>query len=68
MELDKLKRELINSILGFFKPIKMDSTAIHKTRHQRRHQKAEAQLKNGVIFRSNLDVLKAELVKLNKRN
>jgi hypothetical protein len=30
-------------------------------------KKAEAQLKNGVIFRSNLDVLKAELVKNEQR-
>lgn len=68
VELDKLK-ERINQI--YFGILLTDRQLLQlkltKSDINEGIKKAEAQLKNGVIFRSNLDVLKAELVKLEQR-
>jgi outer membrane protein TolC len=68
VELDKLK-ERINQI--YFGILLTDKQLLQlkltKSDINEGIKKAEAQLKNGVIFRSNLDVLKAELVKLEQR-
>lgn len=68
VELDKLK-ERINQI--YFGILLTDKQLLQlkltKSDINEGIKKAEAQLKNGVIFRSNLDVLKAELVKNEQR-
>ena len=68
VELDKLK-ERINQI--YFGILLTDKQLLQlkltKSDINEGIKKAEAQLKNGVIFRSNLDVLKAELVKIEQK-
>ena len=68
VDLDKLK-ERINQI--YFGILLTDKQLLQlkltKSDINEGIKKAEAQLKNGVIFRSNLDVLKAELVKIEQR-
>ena len=68
VDLDKLK-ERINQI--YFGILLTDKQLLQlkltKSDINEGIKKAEAQLKNGVIFRSNLDVLKAELVKIEQK-
>ena len=68
VELDKLKERINQLYFGILQTNKQ-WTQLQFTKLDIKEgiKKAEAQLKNGVIFRSNLDVLKAELVKLEQR-
>lgn len=68
VELDKLKERINQIYFGILQTDKqLAQLQLTKTDINEGIKKAEAQLKNGVIFRSNLDVLKAELVKLEQR-
>lgn len=68
METDKLE-ERINQI--FFGALQTDEqiqqTELTKNDIQNALKKAEAQLKNGVILRSNVDVMKAQLINLEQK-
>ena len=68
VELDKLKERINQLYFGILQTNKQ-WTQLQFTKLDIKEgiKKAEAQLKNGVIFRSNLDVLKAELVKLEQK-
>ena len=68
VELDKLKERINQLYFGILQTNKQ-WTQLQFTKLDIKEgiKKAEAQLKNGVIFRSNLDVLKAELVKIEQR-
>lgn len=68
VELDKLKERINQIYFGILLTDKqLAQLQLTKSDIKEGIKKAEAQLKNGVIFRSNLDVLKAELVKLEQR-
>ena len=68
VELDKLKERINQLYFGILQTDKqLSQLQLTKSDINEGIKKAEAQLKNGVIFRSNLDVLKAELVKLEQR-
>ncbi|MFT3919031.1 TolC family protein [Cloacibacterium sp.] len=68
VELDKLKERINQIYFGILLTDKqLSQLQLTKSDINEGIKKAEAQLKNGVIFRSNLDVLKAELVKLEQR-
>ncbi|WP_188617680.1 TolC family protein [Cloacibacterium rupense] len=68
VELDKLKERINQIYFGILQTDKqLAQLQLTKSDIKEGIKKAEAQLKNGVIFRSNLDVLKAELVKLEQR-
>lgn len=68
VELDKLKERINQLYFGILQTDKqLEQLQLTKTDINAGIKKAEAQLKNGVIYRSNLDVLKAELVKLEQR-
>ncbi len=68
VELDKLKERINQLYFGILQTNKQ-WTQLQFTKFDIKEgiKKAEAQLKNGVIFRSNLDVLKAELVKIEQK-
>ena len=68
VELDKLK-ERINQLYFEILQTNKQWTQLQFTKLDIKEgiKKAEPQLKNGVIFRSNLDVLKAELVKIEQK-
>ena len=68
VELDKLKERINQLYFGILQTNKQ-WTQLQFTKLDIKEgiKKAEAQLKNGVIFRSNLDVLKAELVKIEQK-
>lgn len=68
VELDKLKERINHLYFGILQTNKQ-WTQLQFTKLDIKEgiKKAEAQLKNGVIFRSNLDVLKAELVKIEQK-
>ncbi len=64
-ELDQLKERINQLYFGvLLTDEQLAQTALTKTDFENGLKKAEAQLKNGVIFRSNVDVLKAQLVDL----
>lgn len=68
VELDKLKERINQLYFGILLTDKqLTQLQLTKTDINEGIKKAEAQLKNGVIFRSNLDALKAELVKTEQR-
>ncbi len=68
VDLDKLKERINQLYFGILQTDKqLAQLQLTKSDINEGIKKAEAQLKNGVIFRSNLDVLKAELVKLEQR-
>ena len=68
VDLDKLKERINQIYFGILQTDKqLSQLQLTKSDINEGIKKAEAQLKNGVIFRSNLDVLKAELVKLEQR-
>ena len=68
VELDKLKERINQLYFGILQTEKqLAQLQLTKTDINEGIKKAETQLKNGVIFRSNLDVLKAELVKLEQK-
>ncbi len=68
VELDKLKERINQIYFGILLTDKqLSQLQLTKSDINKGIEKAEAQLKNGVIFRSNLDVLKAELVKNEQR-
>lgn len=68
VELDKLKERINQIYFGILLTDKqLSQLQLTKLDINEGIEKAEAQLKNGVIFRSNLDVLKAELVKNEQR-
>lgn len=68
VDLDKLKERINQLYFGILQTDKqLSQLQLTKSDINEGIKKAEAQLKNGVIFRSNLDVLKAELVKLEQR-
>ncbi|WP_374363113.1 TolC family protein [Cloacibacterium sp.] len=68
VELDKLKERINQLYFGILQTDKqLAQLQLTKSDINEGIKKAEAQLKNGVIFRSNLDVLKAELVKNEQR-
>ena len=68
VDLDKLKERINQIYFGILQTDKqLAQLQLTKSDINEGIKKAEAQLKNGVIFRSNLDVLKAELVKLEQR-
>ncbi len=68
VELDKLKERINQLYFGILQTNKQ-WTQLQFTKLDIKEgiKKAEAQLKNGVIFRSNLNVLKAELVKIEQK-
>lgn len=68
VELDKLKERINQLYFGILQTNKQ-WTQLQFTKLDIKEgiKKAEAQLKNGAIFRSNLDVLKAELVKIEQK-
>ena len=68
VELDKLKERINQLYFGILQTNKQ-WTQLQFTKLDIKEgiKKAEAQFKNGVIFRSNLDVLKAELVKIEQK-
>ena len=68
VELDKLKERINQLYFGILQTNKQ-WTQLQFTKLDIKEgiKKAETQLKNGVIFRSNLDVLKAELVKIEQK-
>ena len=68
VDLDKLKERINQLYFGILQTNKQ-WTQLQFTKLDIKEgiKKAEAQLKNGVIFRSNLDVLKAELVKIEQK-
>lgn len=68
VELDKLKERINQLYFGILQTNKQ-WTQLQFTKLDIKEgiKKAEAQLKNGVIFRSNLDVLKAEFVKIEQK-
>ena len=68
VDLDKLKERINQIYFGILQTDKqLAQLQLTKSDINEGIKKAEAQLKNGVIFRSNLDVLKAELVKIEQR-
>ena len=68
VDLDKLKERINQLYFGILQTDKqLSQLQLTKSDINEGIKKAEAQLKNGVIFRSNLDVLKAELVKLEQK-
>ena len=68
VELGKLKERINQIYFGILLADKqLSQLQLTKSDINKGIEKAEAQLKNGVIFRSNLDVLKAELVKNEQR-
>ncbi len=68
VELSKLKERINHLYFGILQTGKqLEQLQFTKTDIIAGIKKSEAQLKNGVVFRSNLDVLKAELVKLEQR-
>ena len=68
VDLDKLKERINQLYFGILQTDKqLAQLQLTKSDINEGIKKAEAQLKNGVIFRSNLDVLKAELVKIEQR-
>lgn len=68
VELDKLKERINQLYFGILQTNKQwTQLQFTKLDIEEGIKKAEAQLKNGVIFRSNLDVLKAELVKIEQK-
>ena len=68
VELGKLKERINQIYFGILLTDKqLSQLQLTKSDINKGIEKAEAQLKNGVIFRSNLDVLKAELVKNEQR-
>ena len=68
VELDKLKERINQLYFGILQTNKQwTQLQLTKLDIKEGIKKAEAQLKNGVIFRSNLDVLKAELVKIEQK-
>ncbi len=68
VELDKIKERINQIYFGILQINRqIDQIQLTKADINEGIKKAEAQLKNGVIFRSNLDVLKAELVKLKQK-
>ena len=68
VDLDKLKERINQIYFGILQTDKqLAQLQLTKSDINEGIKKAEAQLKNGVIFRSNLDVLKAELVKIEQK-
>lgn len=68
VELDKMKERINQLYFGILLTDKqLAQLQLTKTDISLGIKKAEAQLQNGVIFRSNLDVLKAELVKTEQK-
>ncbi len=68
VELDKLKERINQLYFGIILTDKqLAQLQLTKTDLNEGIKKAEAQLKNGVIFKSNLDALKAESVKTDQR-
>ena len=68
VDLDKLKERINQLYFGILQTDKqLAQLQLTKSDINEGIKKAEAQLKNGVIFRSNLDVLKAELVKIEQK-
>ena len=68
VDLDKLKERINQLYFGILQTDKqLAQLQLTKFDINEGIKKAEAQIKNGVIFRSNLDVLKAELVKIEQR-
>lgn len=68
VELDKLKERINQLYFGILLTDKqLAQLQLTKTDLNEGIKKAEAQLKNGVIFKSNLDALKAESVKTDQR-
>lgn len=68
VELDKLKERINQLYFGILLTDKqLTQLQLTKTDINEGIKKAEAQLQNGVIFRSNLDALKAELVKTEQK-
>ena len=68
VELDKLKERINQLYFGILQTDKqLSQLQLTKSDINEGIKKADAQLKNGVIFRSNLDVLKAELVKIEQK-
>lgn len=68
VELDKLKERINQLYFGILLTDKqLAQLQLTKTDLTEGIKKAEAQLKNGVIFKSNLDALKAECVKTDQR-
>lgn len=68
IELDKLKERINQLYFGILLTDKqLAQLQLTKTDINEGIKKAEAQLQNGVIFRSNLDALKAEAVKTDQR-
>ena len=68
VELDKLKERINQLYFGILLTDKqLAQLQLTKTDLTEGIKKAEAQLKNGVIFKSNLDALKAEFVKIDQR-
>ena len=68
VDLDKLKERINQLYFGILQTDKqLAQLQLTKSDINEGIKKAEAQLKNGVIFRSNLHVLKAELVKIEQK-
>jgi len=68
VDLDKLKERINQLYFGILQTDKqLSQLQLTKSDINEGIKKADAQLKNGVIFRSNLDVLKAELVKIEQK-
>lgn len=68
VELDKLKERINQLFFGILQTDQqLSQIQLTKSDINEGIKKADAQLKNGIIFRSNLDVLKAELLKLEQR-
>lgn len=66
-ELDQLKKRINELYFGILQTNEqLQQTALTRTDLENGVKKAEAQLKNGVIFRADLDILKAQLVTLDQ--
>lgn len=67
-ELDKLEERINQLYFGILQTdAQIQQIELTKSDVQNGLNKAEAQLKNGVIFRSNVDVLKAQLINLEQK-
>ncbi len=68
VELDKLEERINQIYFGILQTDEqIQQTELTKTDIQNALKKADAQLKNGVIFRSNVDVLKAQIVTIEQK-
>lgn len=68
VETDKLEERINQIYFGALQTDEqIDQTELTKNDIQNALKKAEAQLKNGVILRSNVDVLKAQLINLEQK-